>query len=80
MIYRKVVCPHCGNEFTVKSVPEGQKCQWCRRLVVAKFTKGKGRKWNCEVEPMDFPEDSSGGYRGKRSMSSWEDEDIYGHK
>lgn len=57
MIYREVICPHCGNEITVKSVSEPQKCKWCRRLVKAKFTRrGKSRKWNCEVEPVEFTE------------------------
>lgn len=81
MIYRQVVCPHCGNDITVKKVPEGQKCQWCRRLVKATFhQKGKGKKWHCEVEPMDFPKDGPGGF-GKRSLNNWEDKDIYGfHK
>ncbi len=77
MLYRQVVCPHCGNETTVKSVPEGQKCQWCRRLMLAKFEK-KGKRWHCEVEPTDFPKNNPGGF-GKRSLSSWEDKDIYGH-
>ncbi len=81
MIYRKVDCPHCGNEITVKRVREGQKCEWCRRLVKATFyQKRKGKKWFVEVEPMDFPEDNPGGFK-KRNMNDWEDKDVYGfHK
>lgn len=77
MIYRRVECPHCGNEITVKSVPEAQKCQWCRRLVSAKFTKGRGKKWHVEVEAMDFPEEQKFNY-GKKSYDDWKKDEIYG--
>lgn len=68
MIYRKVDCPHCGNEISVKSVPESQKCQFCRRPVKATFTKGRGKKWRVDVEPVDFPEEQKFNY-GKKSFN-----------
>lgn len=76
MIFRQVECPHCGNEITVKSIYEVQKCKWCRRLVKATFHQ-KGRKIHCEVEPMDFPDDNNEGV-AKRSLNDWEDRNIYG--
>lgn len=79
MIYRRVDCPHCGNEITVKSVPENQKCQWCRRLVKAIFSKGKGKKWRVEVEPVDFPEEQKQDYR-KRNYNEWKDDEVYGSR
>lgn len=54
MVYREAVCPHCGNETTIKNVPEGQKCKWCRRLIKAKFTRRKNGKWLFDVEAIDF--------------------------
>ena len=77
MIYRQIICPHCGNETTVKNISEGQKCKWCRRLILAKFTR-KGKKWHCEAEAINFPVESPG--FGKRSLEEWRNTDIYGHK
>lgn len=56
MLYRKVECPHCGNEIVVTGTKEPQKCCWCRRLVLAKFKKLKKNKVICEVEAVDFPD------------------------
>lgn len=59
MIYRKVECPHCGNETVVKKIREGQKCEWCRRLIKATFYQiRKGKKWFCDVETLEFPDNS----------------------
>lgn len=60
MLYNKVDCPHCGNEIVVTSEREEQKCCYCRRLISVKFEKKrrKGKKVNCTVEPIDFPQDS----------------------
>lgn len=52
MLYRKDVCPHCGNEITAKSVETPQKCRWCKRLFIAEFKKNKGKKWHHEVKPI----------------------------
>lgn len=79
MIYQKVDCPHCGNEITVKSVPESQKCQWCRRLVNATFSKGKGKKWRVEVKPVDFPVEQKFNY-GKDNRSNRGDNEFYGKR
>lgn len=54
MMYRKVTCPHCGNETVVKSIKENQKCNWCRRLILVKFKRNRGKKIYCEVEPVYF--------------------------
>lgn len=82
MIYRRVDCPHCGNEITVKSVPEDQKCRWCRRLVKATFSRNKGKKWRVEVEPVDFPTNNKRyddeRIAKKQSYNRWMDGEIYG--
>lgn len=77
MLYHRTECPHCGNEITVNEAKETLKCRWCRRLVSVKFERGKGKKFNCIVKPMDFPENSK---PSAKSLSQWEEEDMYGHK
>lgn len=59
MLYQKVECPHCGNEITVNDTRSEDKCRWCRRLISVKFlrNKNKKRKFICEVEPLDFPDE-----------------------
>lgn len=59
MVYREAICPHCGNEVTVKNVKEGQKCKWCRRLIKAIFKRKKNGKWMLEVEPIYFESNQS---------------------
>ena len=54
MLYRQDICPHCGNEITVKGIKEEQKCKWCRRPFIAKFKKNKGKKWHVTLEPVYF--------------------------
>lgn len=57
MLYRKVCCPWCGNEITVKAEVGGrqnlQKCQWCRRYVGAAIVKERG-KIRFEVEDREI--------------------------
>lgn len=62
MMYKQIECPTCGNETTAKSVPEAQKCKWCRRLFKVTVTRrnkngGKG-KYSWTAEPVDFPDDN----------------------
>lgn len=80
MLYRKVDCPHCGNEITLKSIEEDQKCKWCRRLVKAKFTK-RGKKWDCEGIPVDFKDEPKSDLKiKKKNYDEWIGEDIYGKR
>lgn len=69
MVYREAICPHCGNETTVKSVDEGQKCKWCRRLIKARFKRRKNGKWVFDVEPIDF-ETSKEEYMSSQNKST----------
>ena len=57
MLLYKTECPHCGNDITVSDKRKVHKCCWCRRLVGANFTK-VGKKTRCEVEALDFPENT----------------------
>ena len=77
MLFHKTECPHCGNDVTVNDSKDVHKCRWCRRLISVKFERGKGKRYKCEVEPMDFNDNES---FGKRSYSDWERNDIYGNK
>lgn len=79
MLYNTLTCPHCGNDTTVRSVEEPQKCRWCRRLLLVKVTKNKGKKLNWEIEPINFSENQKQDYR-KRSYNEWKDEEIYGRR
>ena len=71
MVYRRVDCPHCGNEIVVNNLMETKKCCWCKRIFSVKF-KGNGKKAKCEVEAIDFP--------GPKNYKDWRDKDIYGRK
>lgn len=73
MMYRQIECPTCGNTTTAKSVPEAQKCRWCRRLFKVK-TAGSGRKSKWSVEFVDFPQEQS----RIRSLDDYMHEDIHG--
>ncbi len=79
MIYKSIECPTCGNITTAKSVPEAQKCKWCRRLFKVDMTRrnknGKKEKYDWSAEPVDFPND---GISKIRSLNDYIDEDIYG--
>jgi len=59
MLYSKVECPHCGNEITVNNAKKEDKCRWCRRLISVSFNKNKKNKIDCEVKPLDFPDESN---------------------
>lgn len=74
MVFHKTECPHCGNEITVHNGKETQKCCWCRRLMSVKIQKTGKKKFRCEVEAIDFPEEQ------KKNYSKWKDEDIYGRQ
>ena len=93
-IYRKVECPHCGNEINVNSDVYHKKCRWCKRLVQVEF-EGKGKKAKCNVEAIDFPDekeykDNNKNNKKEKKMkrkpnrgnikpySEWKDEDVYG--
>lgn len=76
MIYRRVECPHCGNDIGVSDAKETHKCRWCRRLISVKFI-GKGKKARCEVEATDFPEENVQNKKIK-NYSKWKEEDVYG--
>lgn len=78
MLYRRVDCPHCGNEITVNNGRETTKCRWCRRLVQVRFT-GNGKRAKANVEAIDFPKEQQFDIR-VRSYDDWRDDDIYGCK
>ena len=61
--YKQVDCPHCGNQITVKSVSELQKCRWCRRPVKV-TVYGAGKKATWDVEPVDFSQSGATKSRG----------------
>lgn len=79
MMYKQIECPTCGNTTTAKSVPEAQKCKWCRRLFKVKVTRrnkeGKKGKFDWSAEPVDFPDENRFGIR---SLADYEKDDIYG--
>lgn len=78
MIYKQIECPTCGNETTAKSIPEPQKCKWCRRLFKVTITRrnkeGRKGKYNWSVEVVDFPNDKP----RIRSVNDYQYEDIFG--
>lgn len=79
MMYKQIECPTCGNTTTAKSVPEAQKCRWCRRLfkvnVKRRNKEGRKGKYDWSAEPVDFPDD---GKPRIRSVDDYQYEDIYG--
>lgn len=77
VLYRRVDCPHCGNEITVNSGKETTKCFWCRRIVEVKFTGNSRKKAKVDVKAIDFPEEQN---TKTRSYNSWKDKDVYGYK
>lgn len=81
MMYRQIECPTCGNTTTAKSVPEAQKCKWCRRLFKVTVTRrnkeGRKGKFDWTSEPVDFPDEKPERPR-IRSVDDYMYEDIYG--
>lgn len=80
MMYKQIECPTCGNTTTAKSVPEPQKCRWCRRLfkvnVKRRNKEGRKGKYDWSAEPVDFDETDK---RPRiRSVDDYQYEDIYG--
>lgn len=80
MMYKQIECPTCGNTTTAKSVPEAQKCKWCRRLfkvnVLRRNKEGRKGKYDWLVEPVDFPQSTPP--TRIRSLDDYRYEDIYG--
>lgn len=72
MLRQKVECPHCGNDIVVNDMREREKCHWCKRLLSVRFEKGKGKRFTCEVEPLDFPE-------GSKPFRNNKEEDFCGY-
>lgn len=81
MMFKQIECPTCGNTTTAKSVPEAQKCKWCRRLFKVNVTRrnkeGRKGKYDWSAEPVDFPEERQNHF-GVRSIADYEKEDVYG--
>ena len=55
MMYVNIECPTCGNVTTAKAIDEPQKCRWCRRLFKVHVMRRGGKKFDWEVEAVDFP-------------------------
>lgn len=75
-MYNQIECPHCGNVTTAKSIPEEQKCKWCRRLFKVNVKRNKKKKkctWS--VEPIDFQNNDKPRIK---SIDDYMYEDIYG--
>lgn len=51
--YRRVTCPHCGNDVTAKSIKEEQKCWLCKRRFKIVFS-GYGKKTRWEPVAVDY--------------------------
>ena len=51
--YRRVACPHCGNDVTAKSVKDEQKCPFCKRKYKINFLR-RGKKVFWEPEAIDY--------------------------
>ena len=77
MMYKQIECPTCGNVTTAKAIKEPQKCRWCRRLFKVTQTHVKGKKWDWNAEPVDFPEDDRFAMSMK-DLSDYEVDDVYG--
>lgn len=74
MMYRTLPCPHCGNDTTVRSENDPQKpqkCRWCRRLLSVKVKRIKGKKFQWDVEPVEFQPKI-------KTLTEYEMEDVYG--
>lgn len=51
--YRRVTCPHCGNDVSAKSIKEEQKCPFCKRKYRIIFS-GHGKKTHWEPVAIDY--------------------------
>lgn len=69
--YRRIECPHCGNEITAKGVNEEQKCPHCRRMYKINYTK-RSKKYLWEAVAIDYSYEAEGrpwaGNRLEREM------------
>lgn len=57
--YRKVYCPHCGNDILAKSVNDEQKCLHCRRKYKISYVR-RGKKVYWEPEAVDYNYEAEG--------------------
>lgn len=90
MMYRMILCPHCGNDTTAKGIQDTQKCRWCRRLYRIDMKHLKGKKWSWTPIPVDFPADQQQKNRQRKldrlerpepnlkTLDQYRKEDYYG--
>ena len=57
--YRRIECPHCGNEIAAKGINEEQKCPHCRRKYKISYTK-RGKKYHWEPVAIDYSYEAEG--------------------
>ena len=57
--YRRIECPHCGNEITAKNIDDDQKCPFCKRKYKVKCTK-RGKKYHWEAIAIDYSYEAEG--------------------
>ena len=57
--FRKIECPHCGNEIIAKGINDEQKCIHCRRKYKIEYTK-RGKKYHWEPVAIDFSYEKEG--------------------
>lgn len=53
MMYRKIDCPVCGNEITVKKMRGAQKCPYCKRFFEVEVTKIRNKKYIFNAKELD---------------------------
>lgn len=58
MMFREVICPHCGNEIVASSRKESQFCKFCRRTFKVEIKKlnkeGKKPKFAWKLIPDEY--------------------------
>lgn len=57
--FRRIECPHCGNDITAKGINDEQKCPFCRRKCKINYTK-RGKKFYWEPEAIDYSYEAEG--------------------
>lgn len=57
--FRRIDCPHCGNEITAKGINEDQKCPHCKRKYKINYTK-RGKKLHWEPVAIDYSYETEG--------------------
>lgn len=61
VLYRRIECPHCGNEIMANNLDEPKKCKFCRRKYGVKVHKS-GKKVYFEPILIDFTPDEQRGH------------------